>query len=60
MMLLQKIVTPAKAGVQCFCNHPIFLDTGFRRYDIVAVSNFYEVAKNDTRKMTTVRACTDR
>ena len=30
----QKVLTPAKAGVQCFFNHLIFLDTGFRRYDL--------------------------
>jgi hypothetical protein len=30
----QKVVTPAKAGVQCLCDHLIFLDTGFRRYDV--------------------------
>jgi hypothetical protein len=30
----KKVVTPAKAGVQFFYNHLIFLDTGFRRYDL--------------------------
>ena len=35
-----KIVTPAKAGVQFFCE---FLDTGFRRYDVCGgFSNFYK------------------
>jgi hypothetical protein len=29
-----KIVIPAKAGAQCFFNHPVLLDTGFRRDDI--------------------------
>jgi hypothetical protein len=31
---LNKVVTPAEAGVQCFRNHHKFLDTGFRRYDV--------------------------
>jgi len=30
----KKVVTPAKAGLQCFCNHLPILDTGFRRYDV--------------------------
>ena len=30
-----KVVTPAKAGVQRFCNHMVFLDAGFRRHDDV-------------------------
>jgi hypothetical protein len=39
-------VTPAKAGVHCFCNHLIFLDTGFRRYDVRGgFSTFYEAVK---------------
>jgi hypothetical protein len=44
-----EIVTPAKAGVQCFCHRLIFLDTGFRRYDIRAgfsTSQFTEYLTN--------------
>jgi hypothetical protein len=29
----KKVVTPAKAGVQSFCNGLVLLDAGFRRYD---------------------------
>jgi hypothetical protein len=43
-MVSQKVVTPAKAGVQCFCNYLIFLDTGFCRYDVcVGFSTFCEI-----------------
>jgi hypothetical protein len=47
MMNLQKVVTPAKAGVQCFCNPLIFLGTVFRRYDVGGgFPTFYEFVKN--------------
>jgi hypothetical protein len=40
----QKVVTPAKAGVQCSCNTLKYLDTGFRRYDVLGeLRTFYDV-----------------
>jgi len=58
---LQKVVTPAKAGVQCSCNvlNPPashspqlaaesfkYLDTGFRRYEVCSgFSTFYKGIK---------------
>jgi hypothetical protein len=33
MMVWQKVVSPVKAGVQCFYNYPKLLDSGFRRND---------------------------
>jgi hypothetical protein len=33
-MVSQKVVIPAKAGVWCICNYQVFLDTGFRQYDV--------------------------
>jgi hypothetical protein len=43
LMISQKVVTPAKAGVQCFCNHLIFLDAGFRRHECEVDFDFLRV-----------------
>jgi hypothetical protein len=41
----KKIVTPAKAGVQFSCTTLKYLDTGFRRYDVLGeLRTFYDVA----------------
>jgi hypothetical protein len=46
LMASQKVVSPAKAGVQCFCNYPTFLDSGLRRNDDVwSFSTFYDFIK---------------
>ena len=43
LMHSKKVVTMAKAGVQCFSSPLIFLDAGFRRHDDTsAFSTFYE------------------
>ena len=48
MTNVQKVVTPAKAGVQCVCNHRIFLDAGFRRHDVERrFPAFYEGVRVD-------------
>jgi epoxyqueuosine reductase len=45
-MASQKVVSPAKAGVQCFCNYLTFLDSGLRRNDDVwPFSTFYDYIK---------------
>ena len=45
-MNMQKVVTPAKAGVQKNYNYFKILDSGFRRNDVTRVSaTFYEPIK---------------
>ncbi len=47
MMLLQKVVIPAKAGIQGFCNRLKFLDSRLHgNYGNMGFPTFYEFINN--------------